>query len=118
MSMYAIQTDQLTRDFENVRAVDQITFEVDSGSLFGFLGPNGSGKTTTIRLLLGLLEPSEGKSFVLGYDPIKEGDKVRENCGALLEHTGLYERLTAEDNLDFYALVFLLPYNERKTRVK
>ena len=118
MSMYAIQTDQLTRDFENVRAVDQITFEVDSGSLFGFLGPNGSGKTTTIRLLLGLLEPSEGKSFVLGYDPIKEGDKVRENCGALLEHTGLYERLTAEENLDFYARVFHLPSNERKTRVK
>lgn len=118
MSMYAIQTDQLTRDFENVRAVDQITLEVDNGSLFGFLGPNGSGKTTTIRLLLGLLEPSAGKSSVLGYEPIKDGDKVRENCGALLEHTGLYERLTAEENLDFYARVFRLPSNEQKTRVK
>lgn len=118
MSMYAIQTDHLTRDFENVRAVDQISLEVENGSLFGFLGPNGSGKTTTIRLLLGLLEPSEGKSFVLGYDPIKEGDKVRGNCGALLEHTGLYERLTAEENLDFYARVFQLSTNERKTRIK
>ena len=118
MSMYAIQTDQLTRDFESVRAVDQITLEVDNGSLFGFLGPNGSGKTTTIRLLLGLLEPSGGKSTVLGFDPIKEGDKVRGNCGALLEHTGLYERLTAEENLDFYARVFQLSSNERKTRIK
>jgi ABC-2 type transport system ATP-binding protein len=116
--MYAIQTDQLTRDFENVRAVDQISLEVENGSLFGFLGPNGSGKTTTIRLLLGLLEPSEGKSTVLGFDPINEGDKVRENCGALLEHTGLYERLTAEENLDFYGRVFQLSSNERKTRIK
>jgi len=116
--MYAIQTDHLTRDFENLRAVDQITLEVDNGSLFGFLGPNGSGKTTTIRLLLGLLEPSEGSSTVLGFDPIKEGDMVRGNCGALLEHTGLYERLTAEENLDFYARVFQLSSNERKNRIK
>lgn len=118
MSMYAIQTNNLTRNFDTVRAVDQITFEVDSGSLFGFLGPNGSGKTTTIRLLLGLLEPTAGKSSVLGYDSLKEGQKVRENCGALLEHTGLYERLTAEENLDFYSRVFHLSSTERKSRTK
>lgn len=118
MSMYAIQTDHLTRDFESVRAVDQITFEVDSGSLFGFLGPNGSGKTTTIRLLLGLLEPTQGKSSVLGYDPISQGDLVRQNCGALLEHTGLYERLTAAENLEFYARVFRLSSSERNIRIK
>jgi ABC-2 type transport system ATP-binding protein len=114
----AIQTNQLTRDFRSVRAVDQITFEVDSGSLFGFLGPNGSGKTTTIRLLLGLLEPSQGHSKVLGYDPITQGQLVRENCGALLEHTGLYERLTAAENLEFYAHVFRLPASESKSRIK
>jgi ABC-2 type transport system ATP-binding protein len=101
-----------------VRAVDQITFEVESGSLFGFLGPNGSGKTTTIRLLLGLLEPTQGKSSVLGYDPISQGDLVRQNCGALLEHTGLYERLTAFENLEFYARVFRLSSSERNTRIK
>jgi len=116
--MYAIQTDHLTRDFESVRAVDQITFEVDSGSLFGFLGPNGSGKTTTIRLLLGLLEPTQGKSSVLGYDPISQGDLVRQNCGALLEHTGLYERLSAAENLEFYARVFRLSSSERNIRIK
>ena len=114
----AIQTTHLTRDFGTVRAVDQITFEVDSGSLFGFLGPNGSGKTTTIRLLLGLLEPTQGKSSVLGYDPIAQGDLVRQNCGALLEHTGLYERLTAAENLEFYARVFRLSSSERNTRIK
>lgn len=118
MSIYAIQTDHLTRDFESVRAVDLITFEVDSGSLFGFLGPNGSGKTTTIRLLLGLLEPTQGKSSVLGYDPISQGDLVRQNCGALLEHTGLYERLTAAENLEFYARVFRLSSSERNSRIK
>jgi ABC-2 type transport system ATP-binding protein len=114
----AIQTNQLTRDFNSIRAVDQITFEVDSGSLFGFLGPNGSGKTTTIRLLLGLLEPSQGYSTVLGYDPVTQGQLVREYCGALLEHTGLYERLTAADNLEFYARVFRLPASESKSRIK
>jgi ABC-2 type transport system ATP-binding protein len=114
----AIQTTHLTRDFGTVRAVDQISFEVDSGSLFGFLGPNGSGKTTTIRLLLGLLEPTQGKLSVLGYDPISQGDLVRQNCGALLEHTGLYERLTAAENLEFYARVFRLSSSERNTRIK
>jgi len=114
----AIQTTHLIREFGTVRAVDQITFEVESGSLFGFLGPNGSGKTTTIRLLLGLLEPTQGTSSVLGYDPISQGDLVRQNCGALLEHTGLYERLTAAENLEFYARVFRLSSSERNTRIK
>lgn len=118
MNYTAIQTENLTRDFGTVRAVDQISFEVDSGSLFGFLGPNGSGKTTTIRLLLGLLEPTQGKSSVLGFDSIQQGQSVRENCGALLEHTGLYERLTAFENLEFYARVFRLPVSERRTRIK
>ena len=118
MVQYAIQTNNLTRDFNTVRAVDQITFEVDSGSLFGFLGPNGSGKTTTIRLLLGLLEPTQGNSSVLGYDPVSQGDLVRQNCGALLEHTGLYERLSAFENLEFYARVYRLPSSERNSRIK
>jgi len=118
MSNTAIQTVQLTRDFGSVRAVDQISLEVDSGSLFGFLGPNGSGKTTTIRLLLGLLEPTQGTSSVLGYDSIQQGNAVRENCGALLEHTGLYERLTAAENLEFYARVFHLSPADRNTRIK
>lgn len=114
----AIRTKNLTRDFGTVRAVDQVDIEVKKGSVFGFLGPNGSGKTTTIRLLLGLLEPTQGSSTVLGWDSLKEGQKVRENCGALLEHTGLYERLTAEDNLDFYGRVWHLSAQERSKRIQ
>ncbi len=115
---YAIQTTNLSRSFNQVKAVDQVSLEILPGTIFGFLGPNGSGKTTTIRLLLGLLEPSAGSSRVLSFDPIKDGQKVRENCGALLEHTGLYERLSAEDNLDFYGRVWHLSTADRKARIK
>ncbi|PKO12037.1 MAG: ABC transporter ATP-binding protein [Chloroflexi bacterium HGW-Chloroflexi-10] len=118
MTSVAIKTMGLSRSFDTVQALDQVSFEVESGVVFGFLGPNGSGKTTTIRLLLGLLEPSAGRAEVLGMDPIRNGQEVRENCGALLEQTGLYERLSAEDNLDFYGRVWRMPGTERKTRIK
>lgn len=115
---YAIQAINLSRSFGQLKAVDQVSFEIMPGTIFGFLGPNGSGKTTTIRLLLGLIEPSAGSSTVLSFDSMKDGQKVRENCGALLEHTGLYERLTAEDNLDFYGRVWNLSTAERQARIK
>lgn len=118
MSYYAIRAQNLSRSFGNIRAVDQVSFEVDTGSVFGFLGPNGSGKTTTIRLLLGLLEPTSGHSEVLGWDPMKDGQLVRENCGALLEHTGLYERLTAMDNLEFYGRVWHMAKDVRTKRIQ
>ncbi len=118
MSLYAIQTRELTRTFGEVRAVDGISFEVPAGSVFGFLGPNGSGKTTTIRLLLGLLQPTSGSAKVLGFDTQTQADEIRLNCGALLEHTGLYERMSAEDNLEFYGRVWRIPTNERKQRIQ
>ncbi len=113
----AIRTEGLSRDFGALRAVDGVSLDVPVGAVFGFLGPNGSGKTTTIRLLLGLLEPSRGTATVLGHDTRTDGAAVRERCGALLEHPGLYERLTARDNLDFYARVWHLPGPERGRRV-
>ncbi len=113
----AIRAEGLSRDFGSLRAVDGVSLEVPVGAIFGFLGPNGSGKTTTIRLLLGLLEPSGGTATVLGHDTRTDGAAVRERCGALLEHPGLYERLTARDNLDFYARVWHLPGPERERRV-
>lgn len=118
MSQMAIRTLGLTRTFGEVRAVDDVSFEVPAGTVFGFLGPNGSGKTTTIRLLLGLLQPDEGQMDVLGFDPIRQGAEVRLRCGALLEHTGLYERLSAEDNLEFYGRVWRLSAAERKARIQ
>ncbi len=118
MSLYAIQTHGLTRTFGDVRAVDGITFDVPAGSVFGFLGPNGSGKTTTIRLLLGLLQPDSGSASVLDFDTRSQADQIRLNCGALLEHTGLYERMSAEDNLEFYGRVWRIPAAERHARIQ
>ena len=118
MQTTAIRTENLTRDFGAVRAVDGLTLEVPAGIVFGLLGPNGAGKTTMIRLLLGLLEPTGGKANVLGFDATRDADKVRSRAWALLEHPGLYERLSAEDNLEFYGRVFRLPAGERQTRIK
>lgn len=114
----AIRTEHLTRSFGSLRAVDDLTLEVPRGIIFGFLGPNGAGKTTTIRLLLGLLPPSAGMASVLGYDIITQADAIRARCGALLEHPGLYERMSAEDNLDFFARAARLPRSERQARIR
>ena len=81
-----------------MRAVDGLSLEVPAGILFGFLGPNGADKTTTIRLLLGLLEPTAGRAEVLDFDTRTQADEVRARTGALLEHSGIYEQLSAEDN--------------------
>lgn len=118
MTRMAIRMQELSRDFESVRAVDKLTLEVQAGSIFGFLGPNGAGKTTTLRLLLGLLEPTSGSAEVLGFDTRTQGDEIRTCSGVLLEHSGLYEQLSAEDNLDFYGRVWHLPRGERQSRIK
>lgn len=118
MTTDAIRTQNLTRDFGSLRAVDGISVTVPVGTVFGFLGPNGSGKTTTIRLLLGLLEPSSGSAKVLGYDVRTQAGEIRERCGALLEHTGLYERLSAEDNLQFYARVWRMSAQDTQSRIR
>jgi ABC-2 type transport system ATP-binding protein len=117
-SPIAIHTQGLTRTFGNVHAVDDLSLEIPAGSVFGFLGRNGAGKTTTIRLLLGLLEPTAGQAQVLGFDIHRQADKIREQTGALLEHNGLYERLNAIDNLEFYGRIYGLPANERQARIK
>src|SRR5678816_1508842 len=91
MMDYVIRTTALTRDFVSTRALDGLTIEVPKGIVFGFLGPNGSGKTTTIRILLGLLEPTSGSAEVLGFDTRRNPDDIRFRCGSLLEHAGIYE---------------------------
>ncbi len=116
--MNVIHTDHLQKIFDGVRAVDGIAFDVPKGAIFGFLGPNGAGKTTTIRLLLGLLEPTGGRAEVLGLDTRTQSDEIRRRSGALLEHTGLYERLSAEDNLDFFGRVWHIPADQRARRIQ
>ncbi len=118
MTKTAIRIENLTRDFETVRAVDGLSLEVPAGTIFGFLGPNGAGKTTTINLLLGLLEPTSGRAEVLGFDTRTQPDEVRTRTGALLEHSGVYEQLSAEDNLEFYGRIWRMPAAERQARIK
>lgn len=114
----AIRLSALSKLFGELSAVDNLSLEVKSGTLFGFLGPNGAGKTTTIRMLLGLLTPSSGSGLVLGFDTRTESQLIRAQTGALLEHTGIYEQMSAEDNLDFYGRIYRIPPQDRKTRIQ
>ena len=100
-----IHTEHLSRSFGALTAVADLSMDVPPGIVFGFLGPNGAGKTTTIHLLLGLLEPDQGQARVMGFDPRTQADEIRNRCGALLEFSGLYERMSAEDNLDLYGRI-------------
>jgi ABC-2 type transport system ATP-binding protein len=118
MSEPMIRTEHLSRTFGRVKAVDDISLVVPEGIVFGFLGPNGAGKTTTIHLLLGLLEPTQGRAWVMGFDARTQADDIRNGTGALLEFAGLYERMTAEDNLDFYGRIYRMRPSERKARTK
>ncbi|MGD2027380.1 MAG: ABC transporter ATP-binding protein [Anaerolineales bacterium] len=118
MSTNLITIEKLSKDFGSVRALNNLSLEIPSGTIFGFLGPNGAGKTTTIRLLLGLLEPTSGTAHVLGFDSRTEADQIRARTGALLEHTGIYEQMSAEANLEFYGRVFRLPPEERQERIR
>src|SRR5229473_5511637 len=113
-----IHIEHLSRSFGPIKALDDLSLEVPAGIVFGFLGPNGAGKTTTIHLLLGLLEPTQGQASVLGFDTRTQADEIRARIGALLEFAGLYERMTAEDNLDFYGRIYHMPAAERRARIK
>ena len=118
MSDSVIRTENLGRDFKTVTALDGLDLEVPPGIVFGFLGPNGAGKTTTIRLLLGLLEPTRGRADVLGRDVASRGAEVRALSGALLEQSGLYERLSAQDNLEYYGRIWRLSEADRRARIR
>jgi ABC-2 type transport system ATP-binding protein len=106
MSEVVIQVENLTRRFGDFVAVDHINFDVHQGEVVGYLGPNGSGKTTTIRMLLGLLEPSDGKATVLGFDAFKQSEAVRTRAGYMSQKFAIYDDLTVLENLTFYGGVY------------
>src|SRR3990172_4911677 len=106
MSVPVIYVENLTRRFGDFVAVDHINFEVQAGEVVGYLGPNGSGKTTTIRMLLGLLKPSDGKATVLGYDVFKQSEEIRMRVGYLSQKFAIYDDLTTLENLTFYGGVY------------
>jgi ABC-2 type transport system ATP-binding protein len=112
-----IQTNSLVRRFGDLIALNNLTIEVNHGEVFGFLGHNGAGKTTTIRILNGVLAPSAGSVRVLGLDPIADGPALRRRTGVLTENPSLDERLTARENLEFYAELNEVPRDRVKTRI-
>jgi len=106
MSEPVIVVENLTRRFGDFTAVDHISFEVQPGEVVGYLGPNGSGKTTTIRMLLGLLQPTEGRATVLGFDAFEQSEEVRKRSGYMSQKFALYDDLTVMENLTFYGGVY------------
>ncbi|MEW6404008.1 MAG: ABC transporter ATP-binding protein, partial [Chloroflexota bacterium] len=116
MTESVIVVENLTRKFGDFVAVDHINFTVDAGEVVGYLGPNGSGKTTTIRMLLGLLQPNDGKATVLGYDAFLQSEEVRKRVGYMSQKFAIYDDLTTLENLTFYAGVYGITDKDRIAR--
>lgn len=106
MDEAVVSMERVNKSFSGTRAIDNLSFSVRRGEIIGILGPNGAGKTTAIRLLNGVLFPDAGRMSVAGFDPISAGNEVRKRCGVLTESAGLYEHMTARDNLLFFAELY------------
>jgi len=113
----SVETHGLTRRFGTLAAVRDLTIRIEKGEIFGLLGPNGSGKTTTIRMLCGLLEPSAGSATVAGIDVSVAPEQIRQRIGYMSQRFGLYEDLTVSENLNFYAGIYGLTGDARRSRV-
>jgi len=109
----AVVADGLTRRFDGVTAVDHLDFEVAAGEIFGLVGPDGAGKTTTLRMLCGLLEPSEGAARVYGNDVSRHTHAVKDSIGYMAQRLGLYSDLTVDENMSFYADVYGVSWEQR-----
>ncbi|MEM2911263.1 MAG: ATP-binding cassette domain-containing protein [Candidatus Bathyarchaeia archaeon] len=116
MNIFAIVMEQVVKKFEDVVAVDGVSFKVAKGELFGLLGPNGAGKTTTVNILCGLLKPTSGFAFVGGYDVQKENAKVKELIGVCPQETAIYPYLTGVENVELFGNLYALDKNMLEAR--
>lgn len=114
---HAVEIDQLTKKFGDFVAVDQINLTVKTGEIFGFLGANGAGKTTVIRMLCGLLLPTSGKGVVNGFDIYEESEKIKKSIGYMSQKFSLYKDLTGHENLWFYGSVYQIPSGDLRKRI-
>ncbi len=116
--MNAIETNHLTRTFGSLVAVDDLTLAIPEGTVFGFLGPNGAGKTTTVRMLAALIAPTRGSATVAGFRLGEHNEAIRQSVGLLTETPGLYDRLSAWQNLRFFAEMYGLPAERASSQVE
>ena len=114
----AITADKLTKKFGDFTAVNQITFEVQKGEIFGFLGANGAGETTAMRMLNGLSRPTSGQASVAGFDVYRETEKIKKHIGYMSQKFSLYEDLTVRENIQFYGGIYGLPGREIRHQIK
>jgi ABC-2 type transport system ATP-binding protein len=116
--MAVVDLENLTRTFGPVKALDSLTFSVEEGEIFGLVGPDGSGKTTCLRILCGLMAPSSGKALVLGRDVAREPEAIKAQVGYMAQPAKLYEELTVRENIEFYADLYEVPRAQYKERMK
>ncbi len=116
MEAHAVSLDNLTQRFDSFTAVDAISLSVPKGQIFGFVGPNGAGKSTTIRMLCGILPPTSGEGHVAGFSIADQPERIKENIGYMSQRFSLYEDLTVEENIAFYAGVYRLGGDKRRER--
>jgi ABC-2 type transport system ATP-binding protein len=115
--MEAIKIEALTKSFGDFRAIDCLTLTVAEGEIFGLVGPDGAGKTTTMRLLASIMEPTSGQAWVAGYHIGEEAESVKENIGYMSQRFGLYQDLTVMENINFYADIYSVPAGDREKRI-
>jgi ABC-2 type transport system ATP-binding protein len=116
--MLSIQATHLTKSFESLTAVKDLNLEVKTGEIFGLVGPDASGKTTTLRMLVGILPPDGGEAIVAGCDILKDAESLKERVGYLPQRFGLYGDLTVLENIHFYADLYQVPKQKRKERIE
>jgi len=114
---YVIETHDLTRKFKNVVAVDNLNLRIEKGEIFGLVGPDGAGKTTTIRLLCAIMDPTDGSARVAGFDVVKEAEEIKKRIGYMAQRFNLYGDLSVLENLNFFADIFAVSGEERKERI-